>query len=105
LVQSELHPENEGREGDGNPGEPHADAPAPGLSEAVTFGASPAPFDPSQAAMSDEVRMANAGARLAQVQEELVAWIKTLFSAAVYAILIVTFGFQMARVEGLSLGP
>ena len=49
--------------------------------------------------------MANAGVRMAQIQEELVAWIKTLFSAAVYAILIVTFGFQVARVEGLSMAP
>ena len=49
--------------------------------------------------------MANAGARLAQVQEELIAWIKTLLSAAVYAILIVTFGFQVARVEGQSMAP
>ncbi len=40
---------------------------------------------------------------LAQVQEELVAWFKTLFSAAVYAVLIVTFGFQVARVEGQSM--
>ena len=38
-----------------------------------------------------------------QLQEELVAWVKTLFSAAVYAILIVTFGFQVARVEGQSM--
>jgi signal peptidase I len=41
--------------------------------------------------------------RLAQVQEEIFAWLKTLFSAAVYAILIVTFGFQVARVEGQSM--
>jgi signal peptidase I len=45
------------------------------------------------------------GIVLAQVKEELVAWIKTLFSAAVYAILIVTFGFQVARVEGQSMAP
>ena len=57
------------------------------------------------APLSDEVRMANAGMKLAQVQEELIAWIKTLLSAAVYAILIVTFGFQVARVEGLSMAP
>jgi len=43
--------------------------------------------------------------RLAQVKEELVAWVKTLISAAVYAILIVTFGFQVARVEGQSMAP
>ena len=33
------------------------------------------------------------------------AWLKTLFSAAVYATLIVTFGFQVARVEGQSMAP
>ena len=62
-------------------------------------------FDSAAAPLSDDARMANAGQRLAQIQEELVAWIKTLFSAAVYAILIVTFGFQVARVEGLSMAP
>src|SRR5262245_15114240 len=35
-----------------------------------------------------------------RVVEEVVAWLKTLASAAVYATLIVTFGFQVARVEG-----
>jgi len=34
-----------------------------------------------------------------------VAWFKTLISAAVYATLIVTFGFQVARVEGQSMAP
>ena len=33
------------------------------------------------------------------------AWIKTFASAAVYATLIVTFGFQVARVEGRSMEP
>ncbi|MDR1990860.1 MAG: signal peptidase I [Acidobacteriaceae bacterium] len=37
--------------------------------------------------------------------EELVAGVQTLFSAAVYATLIVTFGFQIARVDGLSMEP
>jgi signal peptidase I len=45
------------------------------------------------------------GISLAQVGEELVAWVKTLASAAVYATLIVTFGFQVARVEGQSMAP
>ena len=49
--------------------------------------------------------MPNPRARLAQVQEELVAWVKTLVSAAVYAVLIVTFVFQVARVEGQSMAP
>ena len=42
---------------------------------------------------------------LAKLGEELVAWLKTLASAAVYATLIVTFGFQVARVEGQSMAP
>jgi len=42
---------------------------------------------------------------VARVGEELVAWFKTLVSAAVYATLIVTFGFQVARVEGHSMAP
>jgi signal peptidase I len=36
---------------------------------------------------------------------EFVAGVKTLVSAAVYATLIVTFGFQVARVDGLSMAP
>ena len=36
---------------------------------------------------------------------ELLAWLKTFASAAVYATLIVTFGFQVARVEGKSMEP
>jgi signal peptidase I len=43
--------------------------------------------------------------RLNVWKDELVAWFKTLASAAVYATLIVTFGFQVARVEGLSMAP
>ena len=41
----------------------------------------------------------------ARVWEELMAWFKTLLSAAVYATIIVTFGFQVARVEGQSMVP
>jgi len=43
--------------------------------------------------------------RLEMWKQDLVAWVKTLASAAVYATLIVTFGFQVARVEGLSMAP
>jgi signal peptidase I len=45
------------------------------------------------------------GIRLARVKHELVAWFKTIVSAAVYATLIVTFAFQVARVEGQSMEP
>jgi signal peptidase I len=37
--------------------------------------------------------------------DELFAWFKTLVSAAVYATIIVTFGFQVARVDGESMIP
>src|SRR5687767_9685950 len=43
--------------------------------------------------------------RLNVWKDELVAWFKTLASAGVYATLIVTFGFQVARVEGQSMAP
>ena len=56
----------------------------------------PAPIDPS---------VRDPAVRLQQVKDELIAWVKTLFSAAVYAVLIVTFGFQIARVEGMSMAP
>jgi signal peptidase I len=36
---------------------------------------------------------------------EIVSGVQTLFSAAVYATLIVTFGFQVARVDGQSMAP
>jgi signal peptidase I len=45
------------------------------------------------------------GLGVGRVVEEVVAWLKTLASAAVYATLIVTFGFQVARVEGQSMAP
>jgi len=36
---------------------------------------------------------------------EITSAVQTLVSAAVYATLIVTFGFQVARVDGLSMAP
>jgi signal peptidase I len=43
--------------------------------------------------------------RLTLVRDEVFAWFRTLVSAAVYATLIVTFGVQVARVEGQSMQP
>ena len=40
-----------------------------------------------------------------RVVREVISGIQTLLSAAVYATLIVTFGFQVARVDGLSMAP
>ena len=122
MVQPELHPSDEGREVDGNPSEPHADAPAPGVPEVVDdHSAHDVTLQPEaegwQSATSvpdgtgfaptavESAPQPPSSARLAQVKEELVAWLKTLVSAAVYAVLIVTFLFQVARVEGLSMAP
>jgi signal peptidase I len=40
-----------------------------------------------------------------RMRRELVSGFQTLISAAVYATLIVTFGVQVARVDGLSMSP
>src|SRR4029453_10018645 len=65
------------------------------------------PSDPAAAVASPADRLALDGTSLwlNRLGEELVAWLKTLASAAVYATLIVTFGFQVARVEGMSMAP
>lgn len=66
-------------------------------------GPPPAPPLPAQAAA--RIRMDRRSAVWSSIGEELFAWAKTLTSAAVYATLIVTFGFQVARVEGQSMAP
>jgi signal peptidase I len=43
--------------------------------------------------------------RLRTIGAEAVLWLRALASAGVYATLIVTFGFQVARVEGRSMEP
>ena len=63
-----------------------------------------APAAAEPAAVS-HVREAGWMVSIGRVWEELVAWFKTLVSAAVYATIIVTFGFQVARVEGQSMVP
>ena len=50
-------------------------------------------------AVHDLQPIESGSARLARVGEELLAWMKTLTSAAVYHARV-TFGFQVARVEG-----
>ena len=70
--------------------------------------AEPLAGDPAAGgAVAAEPRLALDGTSLwlNRLGEELVAWLKTLASAAVYATLIVTFGFQVARVEGMSMAP
>jgi len=101
LVQQELYPPDEGREGHGDSGQPLADQAAPGVFEAV---ARPG-LAPQTQVQDDGRTVIVVQHRLSVWRDELVAWFKTLASAAVYATLIVTFGFQVARVEGLSMAP
>jgi signal peptidase I len=124
LVQPELHPQDDRPEGDGNPGQPLADPAFAGVPEAVVFadpGDENAPrFDntglittsdpfarpattplPLQIDHDSQLMMR----RLEVWRDEFFAWVRTLASAAVYATLIVTFGFQVARVEGQSMAP
>jgi len=61
------------------------------------------PTDPSPAAPAPPAQRGHGPWRRAAA--ELVAGVQTLFSAAIYATLIVTFGFQVARVDGLSMAP
>jgi signal peptidase I len=82
------------------------------LPEAAGVGDSPPPpIWPQEAAAASEAALVTGATdallseRLHRWKDELVAWVKTLFSAAVYATLIVTFGFQVARVEGQSMAP
>jgi signal peptidase I len=108
LVQQELHPSDEGREGFGNPGEPRANEAPPGISETLIDPISQAPPEIHPAEIRLEVEekpSVDMMQRLHVWKDELIAWFKTLFSAAVYATLIVTFGFQVARVEGQSMAP
>ena len=123
MVQQELHPSDEGREGHRDSGEPVADETAAGIPETVAL-----PSEPEPALLAVEEPSADAAApiiveigpviettnifvrepfthQIIRWKDEAVAWFKTLASAAVYATLIVTFGFQVARVEGLSMAP
>ena len=62
-------------------------------------GSMPPAFEPPTAPAPDRL---GAWKRMGS---EIVAGVQTLVSAAVYATLIVTFGFQVARVDGQSMAP
>jgi len=79
---------------DAPPAAPVSDLP-PGFSAPI---AEPVPVAPPTPQAAGDSAWVRAG-------REVMAGIKTLVSAAVYATLIVTFGFQIARVDGLSMAP
>ena len=122
MVQQEFDPSDEGREGNGDPGEPRPDETAAGVPEALSAEAGerdlfdstetePANIIHGEALTRPDLRTELDHQRDVVIhrlnvwKDELVAWFKTLASAAVYATLIVTFGFQVARVEGQSMAP
>ena len=81
------------------------DAPAPPIDEDVEIVFAPAAGDTAVAvAVAPAINEPGTSA-WARAGQEIVAGLKTLVSAAVYATLIVTFGFQVARVDGLSMAP
>ena len=86
----------------------YGDRPAYG-NRPIHIDATAAPLEPLPVVAGDFGRAradGDDGASLSsRLVDEFVAWLKTLASAAVYATLIVTFGFQVARVEGQSMSP
>jgi signal peptidase I len=88
------------------PGEPRQGELDLLVQPSVSEPASLAIVEPSSAAPAvrtpDTVDHMSAWKRMGQ---EIVAAAQTLLSAAVYATLIVTFGVQVARVDGLSMAP
>jgi signal peptidase I len=65
----------------------------------------PSPVSETSAAAPDERSGERSKDRWRRVGREIVSGAQTLLSAAVYATLIVTFAFQVARVDGLSMAP
>jgi signal peptidase I len=81
-------------------------AAAPPSSDVLAVGEPPLAAD--RPPVADPAPVANPslpGGTWRRVASELVAGARTLLSAAVYATIIVTFGFQVARVDGLSMAP
>ena len=74
---------------------------APALAVAIPAELSAEPVSEPETVQTD-ARVNPASQRIGS---EILAGVRTLFSAAVYATLIVTFGFQVARVDGLSMAP
>jgi signal peptidase I len=79
-------------------GPPLAAEPAPSDIPPALIEPPSAPIEPSQSTSSPRDVWA-------RVWNDIVSGLQTLVSAAVYATLIVTFGFQVARVDGLSMAP
>jgi signal peptidase I len=118
LVQSETDPHDKGRKGDSDSDQSDTNTTTTQASQSInssdsiercqhldidTTSESSDPFTGSEHIAREKT--ARRKAHLSMLGEEIVVWIKTFASAAVYATLIVTFGIQVARVEGKSMEP
>jgi len=63
------------------------------------------PQDPQSPAVTPSAATYSHGASWRRLAADVASGAQALLSAAVYATLIVTFGFQVARVDGLSMSP
>jgi signal peptidase I len=77
------------------------DTPAPSVVQALAPTVLPTDA-PSAVELEHQAPRENPWMRMGR---EIASGVQTLVSAAVYATLIVTFGFQVARVDGLSMAP
>jgi signal peptidase I len=89
---------------------PLVEPPLAGEPDALTGVTETPPESAAGSALVPDPRIAQAPARSwserwAHAGLEIVSGVQTLVSAAVYATLIVTFGFQVARVDGQSMAP
>jgi signal peptidase I len=84
------------------PAEPGTYAPAEPVAYAPADSVVYTTFPPSPADVAAPAEQVGSWTRMGR---EIVSGVQTLVSAAVYATLIVTFGFQVARVDGLSMAP
>jgi signal peptidase I len=86
---------------------PTAGSATPGLYDTESLAAEPSaaavPAEASDSPAGSDDPAAVSAWRLRG--RDALAGIQTLFSAAIYATLVVTFGVQVARVDGLSMAP
>jgi signal peptidase I len=92
------------------PGESSLEAPGLQASATAPEATLVSAREPGQAPVSVWTAVEPAEAKITEsawrrAGREIVSGVQTLLSAAVYATLIVTFGFQVARVDGLSMAP
>src|SRR6185295_7016441 len=85
--------------------DPFGPAALDGPTSETLAAAPPLTWDHAPSSPANDPHEAAGWARWTTLGREILSGAPTLMSAAVYATLIVTFGFQVARVDGLSMAP